>query len=180
MKTFKQFLSEILHRIDAEKIQNFNKELGIYFHTKDWSSSGRLNPDKRQSVSLNREKGLFAGKMRDIAPFAVPRDVRWTQHPDDDGNSVISFDIRDKRRIQKHRPILSAFPDRGFKKLPTGEMFSQNPHNPLRQKVISNAIRFIENNGHKVQFVDGIENYKKQLKNRADLDPDFWVNSEGL
>jgi hypothetical protein len=180
MKTYKEFLYEIYHRIDDKKIDDFKSNLGIYHHSKDWAHSGRMNPEMRQSISLERDKGLFAGKIEDIAPYAVPRDVRWTQHPDDEGNSVITFDIRDKRRIEKHRPILSTFANRNFEKLPSGEMFSRSPPKPLQQKVISNPIEFIKKMGHKVQFVDGIENYKKELKNRAELEPDFWVSSEGL
>jgi hypothetical protein len=169
----------LCYRIDERKIINF-KKLGIYTHSKDWSHSKRVNPKMRQTVSLYRHKGLFAGKINDVAPFAVPRDVRWTHHLGDNGKPIISFDKKDRFKVKKQRSVLSVFNSRNFKKLPSGEMFSKLTTTPLRQKVISNTIQFIKNNGYIIQFVDDIKLYKQQLKDKIKNNPNFWVNSEGL
>ena len=166
MKSFKEMFyenrsDEEVHRIDGENISDFSSSMRTYHHTPDWGqswpASGRAPKGHKKST------GLFAGEAHTAAQYSVPKATKYTQHWDDKG-SVLTFDQKDKEKIQKHRPVLSTFKKSRFKRLDTGEHFSENPGQPVRQTTIKNPIRFMQQQGHRVQFVSNIEDHKKSLE----------------
>jgi len=61
------------------------------------------------------------------------------------------------------------------KKETSGESFSENPGKPEKQSTIKNPVKFMQQNGHNVQFVPDLKDYKRNLeKNKIEH------NSEGL
>lgn len=154
----------VVYRLDAKKVKDFGKHLNTYHHTKDWSGSGQADENDPVPKGLKKSKGLFAGDMHTVAPYATPRSTKWTRHVDDDGNSVLTFQHKDKARIKAHHPVLSTFPSKKFSyKKGSGEHFSKEPGKPHAQETVQNPIHLMQKAGHKVQFVPNIHHHAKQM-----------------
>ena len=73
MKTFGQWVeNQFLYRIDKDQIQDFSKDIKSYHHTPDWSQSGTF---EENPPNLEKTIGLFAGDLKNVVPYAVPRAV---------------------------------------------------------------------------------------------------------
>ena len=155
-----------VHRIDNKPIRDFGKNLKSYDHKPDWTQSGQTNDLKRPPErGLKRSRGLFAAAAHDAAPYAAPRDVPWSQHHDSDGKSTITFDKRDEKKVRGNRPILSTFSRSKFKHLRASrEHFSENPGSPNKQRVITDPVKHMQDNGHKVRFVPHLGREVERLR----------------
>jgi hypothetical protein len=184
MKSFKSFIlneeelsdDKHVHRIDNTKISDFSSNMNTYHHKKDWTESALLNKEDTPKKGWKKSTGVFATDAHSVAPYASPRGTNFVQHYDQDGNSQLAFDEKDKEKIKAHRPIVSSFPKERFKHIETsGESFSENPGKPEKQSTIKNPVKFMQQNGHNVQFVPDLKDYKRNLeKNKIEH------NSEGL
>jgi hypothetical protein len=77
MLTFREFLENFVYRFDQEKIGDFSKGLKTYYRSPDWTSSGTFSGEEKIPSDWQKETGLFAGDLKDVIPYAVPRDVKW-------------------------------------------------------------------------------------------------------
>ena len=178
MKSFKSFIlnehilsdDDHVHRIDSKQISNFSSKMNTYHHTPDWTQSSVAEKGETPEKGHQTSTGVFAAHSHDVAPYAAPRDTRWTLHYDERGNSNITFDEKDKEKIQNHRPIVSSFPKNRFKHIETsGEHFSKKPGTPAIQSTIKDPVKFMQQNGHTVHFVPDLDKHKKDLeKNNVD------------
>jgi hypothetical protein len=165
MLSFLQFIcerhsKELVHRMDTQPIETFNKGMKTYNHNPNWGQSGQRQ--HKPAKGWGSRKGLFAADLHNVAAYAAPRHASFVQHRDASGQSHITFNKKDRDSISQHRPTLSSFDARKFKTLPSGESFSQNPGKPMRQVQI-NPHRFMQQHGHKVHFVDSLEQHRKTL-----------------
>lgn len=184
MKSFKSFIlneqelsdDEYVHRIDNIKISDFSSNMNTYHHKPDWTESAVLNKGETPKKGWKKSTGVFATDSHSVAPYASPRGTKFVQHYDQDGNSQLAFDEKDKEKIEAHRPVVSSFPKERFNHIESsGEDFSENPGKPEKQSIINNPINFMRTHGHNVKFVSDLKEYKRNLeKNKIDH------NSEGL
>jgi len=167
MQTFMDWLKENIFRIDKDKINDFSTNLQTYYRNADWSRSGnKPKPD------MHKEIGLFGGELRDVVPYAVPRNVKWiiikNKRPS------IFFNQQDKPLIINYKPHLSQFQQDKFTQVQSGEYFSNNPGTAIRQELIRNPLRLIKK-WYDVHFVTDVEELAKQLRNN-----NIEFDSEGL
>jgi len=193
MRTFQQFLesksvldirpysaanllthinNETVYRIDPEQIQDFS-DLRTYHHNKDWTHSGTFHDPLSVPDGYQQTKGLFGDTLRNVVPYAVPRNTPWILHHLRKRPTLI-FNEKDKQAITRHRPHLSKFPDQQFSRLPSGEMFSTNPGTPTHQELIRKPLNFIKR-WYDIEFVPDLETVKRRFKRQGVL-----FDSEGL
>lgn len=159
-------------RIDAEPIQDFDRDLKTYRHSADWSGSGQYKDDEPVPKELDRTtRGLFAGDSKLAAAYAVPRTVKSVAYVDPKtGDNVIAFDVSDRERIQAYRPTVSTFDPKTFKRtldkrsLGGSEYVSDRPGKPTSQRVIDDPIAYMQDHGWRVKFVSDITKLRDQLK----------------
>ncbi len=180
MLSFKQFLIEndnnIVHRIDNEKINDFDSNLNTYHHNSDWTQSKLASPTEKPKKGFKSSKGLFAGDLHSIAPYASPKGTKFIQHYDESGQSHLYFDKKDEEKINNHKPTLSSFSKKNFNFLKnSGEHFSKKPGKPIKQTTINNPTEFMRSNGHIVHFVDDLNRHKQNLEKN-----NIQYNSEGF
>lgn len=158
------------HRIDTSQITDFNPGLKNYwFDPKGTGSGGTEMP------GWNKRTGLFAGKLKDVIPYATPRNTRWMVLNAESKRPTVIFDVKDKPTIVNHRPFLSKFPSQDFEFLPSsGEYFSEKPPSAIRQEKIRNPLAFI-NQWYNIQFVPDIESAAQELLRKG-----IHFNAEGL
>ena len=173
MKSFKSFVlneqalsdDEHVHRIDSAKISNFSSKMNTYHHTPDWTQSHQAEKGETPEKGHKTSTGVFAAHSHNVAPYAAPRETRFTHHYDEHGNSHITFHEKDKEKIQNHRPIVSSFPKNKFKHIEaSGEHFSKDPGTPAKQNTIKNPVKFMQKHGHNVHFVPDLDKHKKDLE----------------
>lgn len=156
MKTFREFLLEYvgpIYRLDDRKINRFQTK--EYAHTPDWSSSGT---NFRTRVGLQHNNVLFGGEKKEVASYAVPRDVPWVRHETPQGKSTLYFHPRDKERIQSHHPTLTRFAQAGWKKLPApGEYVNKKPARQVSQSIIHDPISFMRSQGHDIKWTSDLQ-----------------------
>jgi hypothetical protein len=117
---------------------------------------------------------LFAGELKHIIPYAVPRDVRWIVTYENSKRPTVIFDQSDKTKMINYKPQLSRFPSSTFTRTPSGEFFSRNPGHPNRQETIRNPINFMRQ-WYNVKFVPNLVNLATKLKTQ-----NVHFDSEGL
>jgi len=103
-----------VYRIDQDKIGNFSSKLRSYHRNSDWTSSGTFDKESDVPSDWTKETGLFAGDLKDVIPYAVPRDVKWIVTHENPKRPTVIFNQLDKTRIISHRPYLSQFPSSWF------------------------------------------------------------------
>ena len=156
-------------RIDSTPITDFASNLKAYKHTDDWSQSGVDTGDdsywKKNNLKTNTTKGLFAGDPKRTALYATgnahqTRYIEFTQ----DGQPIVYFDKKDIPTFRNRKTYLSVFDAKNFRKLPTGEYFSENPGAPLKQVEITDPFGYITNQGWMIRVTDDLNKVLKQVK----------------
>ena len=156
-------------RIDSKPITDFVSSLKAYKHTDDWSQSGVDTGDdsywKKKNLKTNTTKGLFAGDPHRTALYATgnaheTRYVEFTQN----GQPVVYFDQKDLPAMRSRKTYLTVFDAANFKKLPTGEYFSENPGQPLTQTEISDPFQYIASQGWIVRVTPDLNKVFKQVQ----------------
>jgi hypothetical protein len=152
---FKQWLEA--YRIDKEKITDFAQDMKSYYHNSDFTKSGTFQNEPIPSDFNLQSKGLFAGEnLKDIIPYAVPRNTSWILAHKDSKRPTLYLLKKDQKEIKNYKPWLTKFDDKNFKKLQSGELFTQKPNSPVRQEKIRNSINFIKQ-WMNIQFVDDLD-----------------------
>lgn len=161
--------SATVTRIDSTPITDFASNLKAYKHTDDWSQSGIDTGDdsywKNKNLKTNTTKGLFAGDPKRTALYATgnaheTRYVEFTQN----GQPVVYFDKKDLPAMRSRKTFLTVFDASNFKKLPTGEWFSENPGKPIKQTPIGDPFKYIADQGWIVRITDNLDKVFKQVQ----------------
>jgi hypothetical protein len=164
--------------------KDFSKNQQSYVHNKDWSHSGNAQGQKYSAWKPHQKvnKGTFGGSLHETAPYAAPRHVPWLQykHPKT-GKSTVVFDKKHEQEVRKARPTLSKWSNgkqSRFKVLDSGEDFSNKPGRPTAQKIITDPVKHMQDNGHNVKFVNNIYKHRKKLEDRKIPFSAEWPNNE--
>ena len=161
--------SQYVTRIDSQPIKDFASNLRSYKHTPDWSQSGLETDDdsywQAKKINPMTTKGLFAGDPRRTALYATgnaheTRYVEFTQN----GQPIVYFDKKDLPKIRQRQAWLSVFDAANFRKLPTGEWFSDNPGQPIKQQQIKDPFQYIRDQGWVIRVTDNLEKTFDQVK----------------
>jgi hypothetical protein len=156
-------------RIDSQKIKDFGSNLKNYKHTDDWSQSGIDTGDdsywQKKNLKTNATKGLFAGDPHRTALYATgnaheTRYVEFTRN----GQPVVYFDQKDLPKMRGRKTYLTVFDAANFRKLPTGEYFSENPGTPLKQTEISDPFQYIASQGWIVRVTHNLNKVFNQVQ----------------
>ena len=73
-----------------------------------------------------------------------------------------------------------ALPISKFTKLPTGEYFSSDPGQPVKQQEITDPFQYIRNQGWKMRIVDDLPAVLAKLKKLSKKDPSVRYGAEGM
>ncbi len=165
---------ENVYRIDKDPIGDFSANMRTYYRSPDWKGSGTFDTQEKIPSGWQKEKGVFAGKLKDVIPYATPLDIRWVVTREADDRPTVVFDQDDKRKIASYRPYLSQFSPSVFSQTPSGEFFSSDPRQAQRQEMIRKPLRFIQK-WYNVKFVPDLEGYARRLKAQG-----ITFDSEGL
>jgi hypothetical protein len=172
---FREYVeNNFVYRIDKDRIGDFSNNLRNYWHAPNWGSSGTFSNAEEIPPDWSKITGLFAGELKNVIPYAVPRNVKWIVTWENPKRPTVHFNENDRRRIIAHRPYLSKFSTNTFQKVPSGEFFSGNPGSPAKQDVVRNPLNFIRK-WYNIQFVPNIATLAKQLKSQ-----NIQFDAEGL
>lgn len=155
--------NQFVYRIDKDPIKDFSLALKTYHRSPDWSSSGTFDDKEKIPSDWVPEKGLFAGDMKSIIPYATPRDTKWIVTYETPHRPTVFFNQSDRQNIRNYRPYLSKFTSAAFTKVPSGEFFSSDPKSPVAQQLIRKPKSFIER-WYEVNFVPNLEQLAKSLR----------------
>jgi hypothetical protein len=172
-------------RIDSKPITDFASDLKAYKHTDDWRQSGLDTGDdsywKNKNLKTNTTKGLFAGDPKRTALYATgnaheTRYVEFTQ----DGQPIVYFDKKDLPKMRSRKTYLTVFDASDFKKLPTGEYFSEHPGKPIKQTVINDPFQYIADQGWIVRVTDDLPKIFKQVQKMHKAGKIPYYGAEGM
>ncbi len=161
--------TQTVTRIDSKPITDFASNLKSYKHTDDWSQSGIDTGDdsywQKRNIKTKVTKGLYAGDPHRTALYATgnaheTRYVEFTQN----GQPIVYFDRKDLPKMRARKTYLTVFNAANFKKLPTGEYFSDNPGQPIKQTEIGDPFQYIANQGWIVRTTDNLDKVLKQVQ----------------
>jgi len=150
-------------RVDMTPITDFMSGMKTYYGTDDWHESGLEKKDN----FTQEMKGLYAGEPHRTALYASGNasKTRFLELNDPKtGQPVVYFDKKDIPRIRNTKTYVSVFDASRFKKLPTGEYFSENPGKPLKQEEITDPFKYMTNNGWVVRVTDDIQKEFKKAQ----------------
>ena len=150
-------------RVDMTPITDFESGMKTYYGTDDWHQSGLEKKDN----FTQEMKGLYAGEPHRTALYASGNasKTRFLELNDPKtGQPVVYFDKKDIPRIRNTKTYVSVFDASRFKKLPTGEYFSENPGKPLKQEEITDPFKYMTNNGWVVRVTDDIQKEFKKAQ----------------
>jgi hypothetical protein len=156
-------------RIDSKPITDFVTNLKAYKHTDDWKQSGLDTGDdsywQKKNIKPNTTKGLFAGDPHRTALYATgnAHETRYVEFIED-GQPIVYFDKKDLPRIRGRKAYLTVFDAATFKKLPTGEYFSDNPGQPLKQTEISDPFAYITQQGWIIRITNDLAGEFKRIQ----------------
>ena len=153
-------------RIDSKPIKDFGTGLQTYYHTPDWSQSGQFPAGEKIPKKFSgKVTGLYAGDPHFTALYATGN-ANQTKYVAkySPGQPIVYFDRKDIPRIRKHRSYLSVFDAKNFKKMPSGEYFSENPGNPIEQTEITDPFQYMRDQGWEWKIVDDLTVVLKKLK----------------
>lgn len=159
----------IVTRIDSKPIKDFATNLKAYKHTDDWSQSGVDTGDdsywEKKNLKVNTTKGLYAGDPHRTALYATGNayETRYVEFKLN-GQPIVYFDKKDLPKIRSRKTYLTVFDASNFKKLPTGEYFSENPGEPLEQTVIKDPFQYIADQGWVIRITDDLKKVLKQVE----------------
>jgi len=153
-------------RIDSGEVKDFDSNMPTYYHTKDWSQSGQFKPGSKIPKNFSgKVQGTFAGDPHRTALYATgnaneTRYVEFTQN----GQPIVYFDKKDLPKMRGRKTYLTVFDAANFKKLPTGEYFSDNPGKPIKQESIADPFQYIASQGWIVRTTDNLNKVFKQVQ----------------
>ena len=150
-------------RVDMTLRTDFMSGMKTYYGTDDWHESGLEKKDN----FTQEMKGLYAGEPHRTALYASGNasKTRFLELNDPKtGQPVVYFDKKDIPRIRNTKTYVSVFDASRFKKLPTGEYFSENPGKPLKQEEITDPFKYMTNNGWVVRVTDDIQKEFKKAQ----------------
>jgi hypothetical protein len=116
-------------RIDSGEVKDFGSNMPTYYHTKDWSQSGQFKPGSKIPKNFSgKVQGTFAGDPHRTALYATgnSNETRYVEFIQN-GQPIVYFDKKDLPKMRGRETYLTVFDAANFKKLPTGEYFSDNP-----------------------------------------------------
>ena len=156
--------TNLVYRVDKTKIPNFEKNLKTYYHNDDWSMSG-----SEWEGATGSAKGLYAHPDKlFVALYAAgtPETNRYiatynTSPP------MVYFDKKDVPKFKNTKSYLTAFDASTFKKVPSGEVFSDMPGKPVHQIEITDPFKFIKQQGWGIKLVDDLPAKLKEIKKIA-------------
>jgi hypothetical protein len=165
----KEFLyesSQYVTRIDSQPIPDFSKNMQTYYHTDDFSQSGQFAPgSKIPKKYTGKITGVYAGDPVFTALYATgnANQTRYVAKYGP-GQPIVYFDRKDIPAMRARRTYLTVFDGQRFKKLPTGEYFSDNPGQPVKQETITDPFQYIKNQGWEFKIVDDLPAVLKKLQ----------------
>jgi len=160
-----KILKKYVVRIDSQKIENFSSNLKSYYRNSDWTTIGSYDGNKSPE-GFKKVQGLFADDAHFNAIYAAgdPYDNQYVTFEDPKTKkSVVVFSKENETKIKNYKSYVSVFEKKGFKKLPSGEYFSKKPSKPIDQIEITNPVKYMQDQGWIVQFVDDIHETIKEL-----------------
>jgi hypothetical protein len=160
-----KILKKYVVRIDSQKIENFSSNLKSYYRNSDWTTIGSYD-DNKSPEGFKKVQGLFADDAHFNAIYAAgdPYDNQYVTFEDPKTKkSVVVFSKENETKIKNYKSYVSVFEKKGFKKLPSGEYFSKKPSKPIDQIEITNPVKYMQDQGWIVQFVDDIHETIKEL-----------------
>ena len=161
--------TQTVTRIDSKPVTDFASNLKSYKHTDDWSQSGIDTGDdsywQKRNIKPKVTKGLYAGEPHRTALYATgnaheTRYVEFTQN----GQPIVYFDRKDLPKMRARKTYLTVFDAANFKKLPTGEYFSDNPGQPIKQTEIGDPFQYIAGQGWIVRVTDNLDKVLQQVQ----------------
>lgn len=154
-------------RIDSQPIGDFAKNMQTYYHTDDFSQSGQFAPgSKIPKKYTGKMTGVYAGDPLFTALYATGNasQTRYVAKYGP-GQPIVYFDRKDLPKIRSRRTYLTVFDAGRFKKLPTGEYFSNNPGQPVKpQEEIADPFQYIKDQGWEIRVVDDLPAVLKKLQ----------------
>ena len=153
-------------RIDSQQIPDFAKNMQTYYHTKNFSQSGQFAPgNKIPKKYTGKITGVYAGDPLFTALYATgnANQTRYVAKYGP-GQPTVYFDRKDIPAMRARQTYLTVFDGSRFKRLPTGEYFSDNPGLPIKQEPITDPFQYIKNQGWEFRIVDDLPAVLKQLK----------------
>jgi hypothetical protein len=168
-----EFLNEsatnTVTRIDSRPIGDFSKNMQTYYHTDDYSSSGQYNKDTPVPKEYTgKMTGVYAGTPLFTALYATgnAHQTRYVAKYSP-GQPIVYFDRKDVPRLKSNHAYLTVFDAANFKKLPTGEYFSNNPGKPIKQTSIADPFGYIESQGWQIEYSDDLAAELKRLQDEG-------------
>ena len=161
--------TQTVTRIDSKPISDFSSRIKAYKHTDDWSQSGIDTGDdsywEKNNIKTATTKGLFAGDPHRTALYATgnAHETRFIEFTEND-QPIVYFDKKDLPKIRSRKTYLTVFDAADFKKLPSGEYFSENPGKPIEQTPIKDPFQYITDHGWVVRITDNLDKVFKQVK----------------
>jgi hypothetical protein len=160
---------EYVYRFDDKKIKDFNKKIKSYYHNSDWTNSYAISAKSKLEEGYSKAIGLFAGRKKIIAPYAAPRGLQFLKYSLE-GKDYIIFNEKDENIINNHQTYLTKFDKKDFIELIKSNQFFYNKKNEqpeikyISQEIINDPIKFMEDQGYKVNFVDDLKKEIERIK----------------
>ena len=158
---------QFVYRIDSKRIPDFSKDMKTYYHNADYTMSGRtwFPQAKGKSQGVYAQDRLFTalyatGGSSGRSPTRYVATYN-TQPP------TVYFNRADADRLKNNRSYLTVFDARNFRRLPSGEWFSDDPGRPVQQKLITDPFQYIQDTGWRVEIVDDLRPVLKRIQDLA-------------
>ena len=161
--------SNTVVRIDSKFIKDFSTDLKNYKHNADWSQSGLDTGDdsywQKNNITPEVSKGIFAGDPHRTALYATgnAHETRYIEFVQN-GQPVVYFDQRDLPKMRNHKSYLTVFDAANFRRLPSGEYFSENPGAPIKRATITDPFQYISSQGWEIRFTKDLNQVLQQAK----------------
>lgn len=154
----------LVYRVDSTKISDFEKNLKTYYHSDDWSQSGSKWDDAAGSAT-----GLYAHPSKLFVALYATGNANTNRYiaTYNTNPPTVYFDKKDVPKFKNNKSYLTTFDADNFKKLPTGEVFSERPGNPVSQIEITDPFQFIKQQGWSIELVDDLPAKLKEIKKIA-------------
>lgn len=169
-------------RIDSKPINDFAQNMQTYYHSKDFSMSGQFPKDAKIPKEYSgKMTGVYAGDPLFTAPYATgnANQTRYVAQYGP-GQPILYFDRKDIPAMRNRRTYLTVFDASRFAKLPTGEYFSSDPGDPLKQQEITDPLQHIQDQGWTVRVVDDLSAVLAKIKKAAAQDQSVKYGAEGM
>ena len=168
----------VVTRIDSHPIGDFAANMQTYYHTDDWRESGQFPKGATIPKRFSgQSQGVYAGDPTFTALYATgsSKETRYVAKYGP-GQPIVWFDKKDLSRIHRKKTYLTTFNANNFKKVPSGEYFSNNPGEPVEQKPITDPFQYITDQGWVIRTTDNLPAVLKKLQKEKDAQ----FGSEGM